>query len=181
MENKQLIITVAGQVASGKSRLTFLLKEFLKGQGFNVQFEGNKDFSTENEFDAFYSENSEKAIENIKSTRVLNLKELQLPRQYGIDAQEEIEKHMQNDILNRFNQGFMNLKDFIENFVESNTLIRLQYKTESGHEAVNGDNPEMEWKLKEGVYADRKVIGVTDILYPHSNYPDAVNITIERE
>ena len=30
MEKKDLIITVSGQVASGKSRLTYLLKKFLR-------------------------------------------------------------------------------------------------------------------------------------------------------
>jgi len=34
MEKKDLIITVSGQVASGKSRLTYLLKKFLREQGF---------------------------------------------------------------------------------------------------------------------------------------------------
>ena len=36
MEKKDLIITVSGQVASGKSRLTYLLKKFLREQGFGV-------------------------------------------------------------------------------------------------------------------------------------------------
>lgn len=74
----------------------------------------------------------------------------------------------------------MDLNEFIENFVCPNTLVRLQYNTEGGHEAVNGDNPEMEWKLKKSEYANRKVIGVTDILYYKSPYPEAVNIVIER-
>lgn len=40
MEKKELIITVSGQVASGKSRLMFLLKKFLRENGFNVEFDG---------------------------------------------------------------------------------------------------------------------------------------------
>lgn len=75
----------------------------------------------------------------------------------------------------------MTLKQFIENFVEPNTLIRLQYKLKDGHEEVDGDNPQMEWELKTSKYANRKVIGVTDILYLKSNYQEAVNISIERE
>jgi uncharacterized membrane protein YkgB len=73
----------------------------------------------------------------------------------------------------------MILKEFIQQFVEPNTLIRLQYKTKEGHEAVNGDKPEMEWQLEKGIYANRKVIGVTDILYYKSPYSEAVNIVIE--
>ena len=74
----------------------------------------------------------------------------------------------------------MKLKEFIENFICPNTLVRLQYKIKGGHEEVNGDNPEMEWKLKDSEYANRRVIGVTDILYPKSHYSEAVNIVIER-
>ncbi len=75
----------------------------------------------------------------------------------------------------------MELKEFIEKFVCPNTLIRLQYNIKGGHEEVeHGDKPEMEWKLKDSKYANRKVIGVTDILYPKSHYSEAVNVVIER-
>lgn len=76
----------------------------------------------------------------------------------------------------------MILKDFIEQFVEPNTLIRLQYKTRSGHEHVGDNNyPEMEWKLKDSEYANHQVVGVTDILYHESCHSEAVNIVIERK
>ena len=74
----------------------------------------------------------------------------------------------------------MTVKEFIETLVEPNTLMRLQYKIEGGHEEVNEDSLEMEWQIKDGEYADRKVVGVTDILYPNSHYKDAVNLVIER-
>jgi len=74
----------------------------------------------------------------------------------------------------------MKLKEFIETFVCPNTLIRLHYKTKSGHEEVGDFNLTMEWELKDGEYKDSVVIGVTDILYPGNNYPEAVNIVIER-
>ena len=76
----------------------------------------------------------------------------------------------------------MELKEFIEKFVCPNTLIRLQYDIQGGHEeVVKGDKPQMEWQLKGGKFSDREVIGVTDILYPKSHYSEAVNIVIERE
>lgn len=75
----------------------------------------------------------------------------------------------------------MKLKEFIENFVEPNTLIRLHYKIQGGHEEVCGEKPQMEWKLKVGEYADREVVGVTDIVYLKSHYTEAVNLTIQRE
>ncbi len=76
----------------------------------------------------------------------------------------------------------MKVKDFIEQFVEPNTLIRLWYKFEGGHaEVISGDKPQMEWELIKSKYANRIVVGVTDILYGHSPYIEAVNLTIERE
>lgn len=74
----------------------------------------------------------------------------------------------------------MKLKEFIEAFVEPNTLIRLQYKIKGGHEEVLPvANPKMEWELRESKYADREVVGVTDILY-RGHYPEAVNLVIKR-
>lgn len=78
MEKKDLIITVSGQVASGKSRLTYLLKEFLREQGFEVEFDGNLDYTTECDFDKHISKNIDEVIENFKDTRKITLKEVQL-------------------------------------------------------------------------------------------------------
>lgn len=80
MEKKDLIITVSGQTASGKSRLTFLLKKFLRENGFEVEFDGNADFPSEREFDRHVSKNFDDVINNIKETRKITLKETQLPR-----------------------------------------------------------------------------------------------------
>jgi len=75
----------------------------------------------------------------------------------------------------------MNVKDFVENFVEPNTLIRLQYKVKGGHmQVIEGDKPMMEHELIKSKYADSVVIGVTDILYLDSHYKEAVNLTIEK-
>jgi len=38
----------------------------------------------------------------------------------------------------------------------------------------------MEHQLVKGEYKNRKVVGVTDILHPHSHYPEAVNLVIGR-
>jgi|688.fasta_scaffold33970_21 deoxyadenosine/deoxycytidine kinase len=78
MEKKDLIITVSGQVASGKSRLTYLLKKFLSEHGFEVEFEANLDHPTESDFDKHMSKNLDEVIENFKDTRKITLKEVQL-------------------------------------------------------------------------------------------------------
>ena len=74
------------------------------------------------------------------------------------------------------------LSDFIKNYVEPNTLVRLHYKIPGGHcEVLPNARPKMEWELLESKYVNRKVIGVTDILYIDDSPKEAVNITIERE
>ena len=70
----------------------------------------------------------------------------------------------------------MKLKEFIETFVEANTLIRLWTTVEGiGHEYVVG--PHMEWEYLKSDYVECDVVGVTDILVS-DNYKEAVNIVI---
>jgi len=82
----------------------------------------------------------------------------------------------------------MKLKEFVEKFVEHNTLIRLLYKNKGGHEVVlnDWDDVSMEHELLKGKgkfknYADHKVRGVTDVLVVKSPYSEAVNIVIEKK
>ena len=81
MEKKNLIITVAGQTASGKSRLTYLLKKFLRENGFEVEQELNIDHPTEENFDRVMSRNIDTVIDNFKETRKITIKEVQLARE----------------------------------------------------------------------------------------------------
>ena len=76
MEKKNLIISVSGEVNSGKSRLTLLLKKFLRENGFDVQFDGGGDYKDETQFDEYVSENLDQVIEHIKDTRTITLKEV---------------------------------------------------------------------------------------------------------
>ena len=78
MEKKDLIITVSGQAKSGKSRLIFLLKKFLRKQGFEVEQELNFDHPTESNFDGTMSRNFNEVIKNFKETRKITIKEEQL-------------------------------------------------------------------------------------------------------
>lgn len=75
----------------------------------------------------------------------------------------------------------MKVKEFVEQFIERNTLVRLWYNTKGGHEEViEGDKPMMEWELEKCEYQDNNVVGVTDIQYLNSRYNEAVNLVIER-
>jgi uridine kinase len=76
MEKKNLIITVAGHTASGKSRLTYLLKKFLRENGFEVEQELNIDHPTEENFDSAMGKNFDAVIEHFKETRKITLREV---------------------------------------------------------------------------------------------------------
>ena len=78
MEKKNLIITISGQAKSGKSRLTFLLKKFLREQGFEVEQKLNLDHPTESNFDKTMEENFKQVLEYFVATRKITIKEEQL-------------------------------------------------------------------------------------------------------
>jgi hypothetical protein len=69
---------VLGETRSGKSRLSFLLKTFLRQNGFEVEFECGPDFENENMFDEHMSKNSDQVLEYIKNSRTIVLKEGQV-------------------------------------------------------------------------------------------------------
>lgn len=77
----------------------------------------------------------------------------------------------------------MILKEFIENFVCKNSLIRLWYPVKGGHEMVI-DDVSMEWEIIKGKgiyrkFVNNNVIGITDILVM-GDYKEAINIVIEK-
>jgi len=76
MEKKNLLVVVAGKTASGKSRLTYLLKKFLRENGFEVEHELNRDHLSEENFDTDMSKNLIEVIDNFKETRKIVLKEV---------------------------------------------------------------------------------------------------------
>ena len=66
MKNKELTIRVSGGTNTGKSRLTLLLKKFLRENGFEVKFDGGQDFEDEVKFDEQISKNLEQVIKTTK-------------------------------------------------------------------------------------------------------------------
>lgn len=79
----------------------------------------------------------------------------------------------------------MKLKDFVSEFIEPNSVIRLWKTTKGGHDLIakNDDDVSMNWEITDeiGIYKDyvnNEVKGVTDILLPDSFYKEAINITI---
>lgn len=79
----------------------------------------------------------------------------------------------------------MKLGEFIENFVNHNSLIRLIYKEKGNYRIVNQswDDVSMEWEILKGKgknrhYINNEVLGITDILVK-GPYSEAINIVIE--
>ena len=79
----------------------------------------------------------------------------------------------------------MKLKDFLEQFVRHNSLIRLWTTVTEKHTMIIGPNFEevgMDWAIKNGTgwqskLAERKVLYIADIFC--ENYREAINIVIE--
>jgi tRNA uridine 5-carbamoylmethylation protein Kti12 len=82
MEKEKLIITVSGVTMSGKSRLSFLLKKFLRENGFDVKHEVTLDYQDENHFDRLMSKNFDEVVGKMKEQREIVIKEVQLKRDY---------------------------------------------------------------------------------------------------
>lgn len=79
----------------------------------------------------------------------------------------------------------MTLKEFIDEYVEHNSLVRVIYKHEGGHKLVLNDWNEVDMdhqiikgKGKYAPYINHKVLGVISIAV-RSAYSEAVNIVIE--
>jgi pantothenate kinase-related protein Tda10 len=81
-EQEKLIITVSGRAMSGKSRLSFLLKKFLRENGFDVKHEVSLDYQNENQFERQMSKNFDEVIGQMKEQREILIKEEQLKRNY---------------------------------------------------------------------------------------------------
>jgi hypothetical protein len=79
----------------------------------------------------------------------------------------------------------MTLKEFIEEYIQHNSLVRVLYKNPGGHKIVlnDWDDVDMDWKIVKGegkyaAYVNHKVLGVTSILV-RGPYSEAINIVIE--
>lgn len=93
MEKKNLIITVSGEVNSGKSCLISVLMNFLRENGFEVDFDRGGDY-----FDEHVSENLDQVIEHIKDTRKITLKELQT-QQDNETTEEDYIRHRWTELF----------------------------------------------------------------------------------
>lgn len=84
MEKTKLTITVAGECASGKSRVTYLIKKLLKEHGFNIKQIGDSDFDSEEDFDIYMENNLSDAIKSISNKSDIEIKQIQINRDSSI-------------------------------------------------------------------------------------------------
>lgn len=109
MEKKNLIITVTGEVNSGKSHLTFLLlKKFLRENGFEVDFDGGLDYDNESQFDEYVSENLDQVKEmreqiNIVKNigQIINENKKENMKRYNDYNSDKSERDLTKDELNK--------------------------------------------------------------------------------
>lgn len=80
----------------------------------------------------------------------------------------------------------MKLGEFIKEFIQKNSLIRLLHRYESGHKTVHQswDDISMEWHVLKAIGINRHYIG-NEVLYIASiatggHYPETINIVIEQ-
>ena len=74
----------------------------------------------------------------------------------------------------------MTLNKFVKEFVLPNTLVRLWVADTGGFKQIGeGESLFMEHDIPRGIYANRNVVGLKDILVIDSNYKEAVNIVIK--
>ena len=79
----------------------------------------------------------------------------------------------------------MTLKEFIDEYIQHNSLVRVLYKHQGGHKLVLNDWDEVDMdhqiikgKGKYAPYINHKVLGVTSISV-RGPYSEAINIVIE--
>jgi len=79
----------------------------------------------------------------------------------------------------------MILKDFINEYIEGNSLVRVLYKNPGGHKLIldDWDGVSMDWEIVKGVgkyapYVNHKVLGIASIL-TFGHYRESINIVIE--
>ncbi len=82
MEKEKIFVTISGKSGSGRSRVTYMLKEFFKERGLNARLDlsENLDYKSEADFDRFMGYKNKEIIDNLSESREIIIQEKQLPR-----------------------------------------------------------------------------------------------------
>lgn len=76
MKKQKLNITVSGEANTGKSSLTYLLKNFLLEKGFNVKIKTHEDYKDDNDFENQMSKKSDDVINDILDKQEILINEV---------------------------------------------------------------------------------------------------------
>ena len=77
-----ITITISGPVKSGKSRISYIVKEMLKIHGLRVKFDPSPDFIDEPSFNKAMRHNLDEAMGAIGEQTEITVKEVQLAREH---------------------------------------------------------------------------------------------------
>ena len=125
---KKLTITISGEANSGKSSLTYYLKELLKWHDFDIEFKGNLDFKDEAAFDGHFREVYKDVIKEIFKDRKIIIEEEQTP--YNVNKRKERKEKMVNYLLRVQNALGTGDKDMAEKqaeyFLKNEEYLRSQ-------------------------------------------------------
>lgn len=95
-----LKISISGSAGSGKSTITYLLKEFLEQKGFYVNFDGGKDYINSIEMFNYIIGNSIQKRENfVKENVLINLEEININTKDTLVSKDTIRNLKLDSIL----------------------------------------------------------------------------------
>lgn len=77
---KKIKVSIEGPVNSGKSRITYIIKEALNDYGFDVEFTPSLDYKDENTFNRQVRSNLEEVVQHIKDRTKVIVEEKQTNR-----------------------------------------------------------------------------------------------------
>lgn len=72
---KEITVTISGEPKTGKSRITYIIKEMLKVYDMEVEFNCGLDYTNEQEFNRLMRNNLENVMNNIKNNIKIIVKE----------------------------------------------------------------------------------------------------------
>lgn len=139
---KKLTITISGEAASGKSRLTYYLKEMLRQNGFyDIKLGSSTDFPNEVMFDRDMKKDIEDIIEKMNETTEIIVKEAQLP--HNVD---KMDFELKKSVAERYG-GNKNTTNEDSNTMED----RLKYMTK---EQVEDERVQILNELRETLHVE---------------------------
>jgi len=78
MNKNDIVITIAGQPKSGKSRIAYIVKEMLKVYNLNIDFDPTPDFLNEQDFNKHMRTDIETIANKVNGTIIIREQQLHI-------------------------------------------------------------------------------------------------------